>query len=264
MSSSERRLGSPRLHLRVTGSTNDIARELAASGAPDGALVTAEEQTLGRGRQGRRWSAPARSSLLMSLVLRQWPPLLPLIAPVAVCDVVGEGAYVKWPNDVVVAGDAGAGAGAAGRGAAGAGAFAGAASVDAGAPLRKLAGILIEGRPQEGWLVLGIGLNVSVSLEDMPAELRETAASMGLPREAIEEILSKLLRALETRLSEPPQQTLAAWRSLDALKGRPVSWSGGEGLAGGVDDGGRLVVEQADGSVAALDSGEVTLVRAAA
>lgn len=191
----------------------------------------------------------------MSLILREWPPLLPLIAPVAVCDVVGEGACVKWPNDVVVTG-------AARADAAGAGAIAGAANVDAGAPLRKLAGILIEGRPQEGWLVLGIGLNVSVNLDDMPAELRHTAASMALPADAIEDVLSKLLRALEKRLAEPPQRTLAAWRSLDALKGRPVSWSGGEGVAGGVDDGGRLLVEQADGSIAALDSGEVTLVRA--
>ena len=85
-------LGRPRLHLRRTDSTNERARELAAAGAPHGTLVTASEQTAGRGRQGRRWSAPAGSALLMSLVLR-WPPsprppeLLPLAAAVAVCDV---------------------------------------------------------------------------------------------------------------------------------------------------------------------------------
>ena len=86
-----------------TDSTNDRARELALAGAPHGTLVTAAEQTAGRGRQGRRWSAPADSALLMSLVLREPPPLLPLIAAVAVCDVAGEQARIKWPNDIVLA-----------------------------------------------------------------------------------------------------------------------------------------------------------------
>jgi len=77
-------IGSPRLHLRRTDSTNDRARALASTGAPHGTLVTASEQTAGRGRQGRRWSAPAGSALLMSLLLRSPPPLLPLIAALAV------------------------------------------------------------------------------------------------------------------------------------------------------------------------------------
>ena len=64
-------LGRPRLHLRVADSTNQRARELAGAGAPHGTLVTAREQTAGRGRQGRRWAAPAGRALLMSLVLRE-------------------------------------------------------------------------------------------------------------------------------------------------------------------------------------------------
>ena len=75
-----RSLGLPRVHLRVTDSTNERARELALAGAPDGTLVTAAEQSAGRGRQGRRWSAPAGSSILMSLVVRSPPRLLPLMA----------------------------------------------------------------------------------------------------------------------------------------------------------------------------------------
>ena len=100
-------LGRPRLHLRRTDSTNERARELAGGGAPHGTLVTAAEQTAGRGRHGRRWSAPAGSSLLMSLVLR-WPAarrspeLLPLAGAVAVCEVAGEAAQIKWPNDIVL------------------------------------------------------------------------------------------------------------------------------------------------------------------
>ncbi|MGI9099780.1 MAG: biotin--[acetyl-CoA-carboxylase] ligase, partial [Solirubrobacteraceae bacterium] len=72
------RLGTPRLHLRATDSTNERARALAAGGAPHGTLVTAGEQRAGRGRQGRTWTAPAGRALLISLVLRGWsipPPL---------------------------------------------------------------------------------------------------------------------------------------------------------------------------------------------
>ena len=64
------RLGTPRVHLRRTDSTNERARQLAARGAPHGTLVTATEQTAGRGRQGRSWSAPAGRALLCSLLLR--------------------------------------------------------------------------------------------------------------------------------------------------------------------------------------------------
>lgn len=233
--SAEAPLGTPRLHLRLTGSTNDEGRRLAGRGAPHGTLITASEQTSGRGRHGRRWSAPAGSALLMSLVLREWPQLLPLAVPLAVCDVISDEALVKWPNDVVVQEPRNA------------------------APLRKLAGILIEGRPQEGWLVVGIGLNVAVNLKDMPHELQSTAATMGRRAEDVEVVLSDLLGALERRLSEPSEETVSAWRARDALLGAEVSFAGGEGTAEGIDDGGRLIVRGADRSTRALDSGEVVL-----
>jgi BirA family transcriptional regulator, biotin operon repressor / biotin---[acetyl-CoA-carboxylase] ligase len=100
-------LGHPRVHHRVTDSTNERARALAAAGAPHGTLVTAAEQTAGRGRQGRAWSSPAGRALLMSLVLRglgESNALLPLTAAVAVCEACEREAPVtcaiKWPNDV--------------------------------------------------------------------------------------------------------------------------------------------------------------------
>jgi BirA family transcriptional regulator, biotin operon repressor / biotin---[acetyl-CoA-carboxylase] ligase len=225
-------LGVPRVHLRSTTSTNDRARELALAGAPHGTLVTAAEQSAGRGRGGRRWSAPPGSSLLASLVLRSPPRLLPLIAALAVCDVAGPQARIKWPNDVVVV---------------------------HGEELRKLAGILIEGRPQEAWAVLGIGVNVAVELSDLPADLHATAATLGLPRSEVEPTLERLLAAIGRRLSEPAQSTLAAWRALDALRGRAVAWSGGSGRAEGIDGDGRLVVARDDGGRAELDAGEVHL-----
>jgi BirA family transcriptional regulator, biotin operon repressor / biotin---[acetyl-CoA-carboxylase] ligase len=225
-------LGRPRVHLRQTGSTNDCARQLAISGAPHGTLVTASEQTAGRGRQGRHWTAPAGSSLLASLLLRSPPRLLPLIAAVAVCDIAGDDAHIKWPNDVVLVGANG---------------------------LAKLAGILIEGRPQEGWAVLGIGLNVAVRLEELPAGLRAGAASMSQSEAEIEPALERLLEALEWRLQEPAQATLEAWRARDALRGRVVTWAAGSGRAEGIDGEGRLIVALAAGGYEMLDAGEVHL-----
>ena len=252
-------IGHPRLHLRRTGSTNERARELAFAGAPHGTLVTAAEQTAGRGRQGRRWEAPAGSSLLASLLLREVPTLLPLIAAVAVCDVAGRQAQIKWPNDIVVP-----------RATAG--------SPDGpGAGLAKLAGILVEGRPQEGWAVLGIGLNVAVRLEQLPSELRADgpaatagaglpAATLGLEPTAVEPTLARLLGALTRRLAEPAEVTLQSWRERDALRGREIAWGAHgasdrleHGRADGIDGTGRLVVALPDGGRTAIGAGEVHL-----
>jgi BirA family biotin operon repressor/biotin-[acetyl-CoA-carboxylase] ligase len=226
-------LGTPHLHLRATTSTNDRARELAAAGAPHGTLVTAGEQSAGRGRQGRTWSAPAGHALLMSVVLHDPPDLLPLAAGVAVARVAGPGALVKWPNDVVLAPDAG--------------------------PLRKLAGVLAEGRPQEGWAVLGIGLNVAVRVADLPPELHGTAASMERRPDELPAVREALLRELEAVLALDPAGLLGELRERDALRGRPVTWAAGSGVAAGVDGAGRLVVELPGGGRAELGAGEVHL-----
>jgi len=219
------RLGTPRLHLRTTDSTNERAKALAAR-APHGLLVTAAEQTAGHGRQGRAWTAPAGEGLLMSLVLRDWPELLPLAAAVAVAEAVGPEARIKWPNDILVA-------------------------------ERKVAGILVEGRPPEGWAVLGIGVNVAVSA--FPAELRDTAGSLGGAPADVEPFLQRLLALLAKGLNAPSENVIATWRERDALDGRAVTWNGGEGVAAGVDEEGRLLVERPDGTTTALNAGEVHL-----
>jgi BirA family transcriptional regulator, biotin operon repressor / biotin---[acetyl-CoA-carboxylase] ligase len=220
-------LGSPRLHLRRTDSTNARARELAARGVPHGALVTAGEQTSGRGRQGRTWIAPPGRALLGSLVLREPPPLLPLIAGIAVAAAVGPGALLKWPNDILLDG-------------------------------RKVAGILVESRPQERWAVLGIGLNVALRKSDFPPELRGRAGSMELGPAAIEPTLTAVLQELERWIAAPPQQVIDAVRDRDALRGRSVRWADGEGRADGIDDDGRLLVLTRNGP-RSLDAGEVHL-----
>jgi len=222
-------IGSPRVHHRLTDSTNERAKALAAAGALHGTLVTADEQTAGRGRQGRDWTAPPRSSVLMSLVLRELDEFLPLAAAVAVCDALPVEARVKWPNDVWI-------------------------------ERRKVAGILVEGRPQDGWAVLGIGLNVTT--DSFPAELADRATSLRLAGVDVspEGVLGDLVRSLDHWLCAPFETVLAAWRRRDALKGERVRWSDGEGIADGIDDSGALLVETGDGRVT-LEAGEVHLRR---
>jgi BirA family biotin operon repressor/biotin-[acetyl-CoA-carboxylase] ligase len=224
-------LGTPRRHFRRTDSTNARLRDLAGTGAPHGTLVTADEQTAGRGRQGRIWTAPPNRALLLSLLIRQPHRILPLAAGVAVAETVEafkqSEAQIKWPNDVLIDG-------------------------------RKVAGILVEGRPQEGWAILGIGLDVAVQLADFPPELQLTAGTLGLLPDQREAVLAQLLAHLAAGVSANEQTMLEAVRQRDALRGRPVSWTGGRGTAAGIDPQGRLIVETDSGRTA-LESGEVHL-----
>ncbi len=233
-------IGTPRVHHRSTDSTNERAKELALAGAPHGTLVTADEQTAGRGRQGRAWVAPPGKALLLSVLLRdlgEAQAYLPLAAAVAVCEACEQSADVrceiKWPNDVWIEG-------------------------------RKLAGILVEGRPQQGWAVLGIGLNVSTAQDEFPDELRELATSLGAATKgeapAREDVLHRLVAALDAQLAAAPDHILAAWRSRDALVGQAVRWQHGEGTATGIDESGALLVDTSSGRVA-LEAGEVHLSR---
>lgn len=233
------RFGHPRIHHRLTDSTNARARELALAGAPDGTIVTASEQSAGRGRQGRTWSAPAGKALLLSTIVRDLSrrdSLLPLAVPVAVaeaCDAfAGAQCQIKWPNDVWIGG-------------------------------RKLSGILLEGRPQEGWAVIGIGLNVGTTREEFPDELRDAATSLVIESgtdPGTEAVLDAVLESLDRRLGDPPKAILAAWRERDVLSGSHIRWNGGQGTAAGLDDSGALIVETEEGRVT-LDAGEVHLLR---
>ena len=180
-------IGRPRVHHRLTDSTNERAKELARSGAPHGTTVTADEQTAGRGRQGRAWVAAPGDALLMSVVVRDLErrhALLPLMAALAVCDAAAESAgldcMIKWPNDVWVDG-------------------------------RKLSGILVEGRPQEGWAVLGIGLNVRTATSS-PRSSRSIATSLALeapnqPAVMVALVLGLAARRHSTAGSAPPRRT---------------------------------------------------------
>ncbi len=259
-------IGHPHRHFSRTDSTNTRARELAAAGAPHGTVVTAAEQTAGRGRQGRTWTAPSSKALLYSAIVRPLDErhlLLPLAVPLAVCEAAEElepgiECGVKWPNDVQVDG-------------------------------RKLAGVLIEARPQDGWAVLGIGLNLSIAPEEFPPELRDTATSIfdpstesqgesrrgmrdrGKSRRSLPAVApaglppipltatEALNHRLEHWVDAEADAILAAWRQRDALRGREVAWDGGSGVADGVDDRGFLLVISPTGDRIAVGAGEVHL-----
>jgi BirA family biotin operon repressor/biotin-[acetyl-CoA-carboxylase] ligase len=220
-------LGRPRTHLRSVGSTSDRARELAEAGAPHGAMVTADEQTSGRGRHGRAWVTPPGVAIAASLILREWDDLLSLRAGLAVADVAGPGAKVKWPNDVWLDG-------------------------------RKVAGVLVETRNGSDWAVLGIGVNVALDPATLPPEVAEVAGTLGRPPDAVEPALEELLAALERRLGQPAPAALADLRERDALLGRRVRFAGGEGVAAGIDESGALLVETGGRSVPVM-TGEVVV-----
>lgn len=239
-------LGRPHRHFRRTDSTNERAKELAKAGAPGGLVVTAAEQTAGRGRRGTDWFAPTGSCLLYSALLRplalERARLLPLAVPIAVCEAAEAVApvrcQVKWPNDVWI-------------------------------EERKVAGVLAEARPDQGWAVIGVGLNVAIAQDDFPEELRETAASL-LPTEAegglpaggapsVAAALTELNEALGRWTEASADEVLDAYRARDALCGRRVSWDGGQGIAEEIDERGHLVVETGGGERVALGAGEVHL-----
>jgi BirA family biotin operon repressor/biotin-[acetyl-CoA-carboxylase] ligase len=245
--------GAPHRHYRSTGSTNTRARELAAAGATHGTIVTAGEQTAGRGRQGRAWSAPPNKALLYSAIVRplqEHHTMLPLAVPLAVCEAAERlnpnlDCKVKWPNDIHVEG-------------------------------RKLAGVLIEARPQDGWAVIGIGLNICIEDHEFPAELQGRATSIFTADQRTQErgsagpspllsggppLLGPLNQHLEHWVQADPTEVLATWRKRDALRGREVAWDGGSGVADGVDDRGYLVVVTPGGDRIAVGAGEVHLTR---
>jgi len=252
------RFGAPHRHYRVTSSTNDRARELIEAGAPGGTIVTAREQTAGRGRQGRVWTAPEGKALLYSAILRPLDErhlLLPLSVPLAVCAAAEElrpgiHCQVKWPNDIWL-------------------------------EEQKLSGILIEAKPQESWAIIGIGLNLSIAPDEFPPDLRHPATSLfyasggtrgeserslpavapaGLPPRppAIAQILS---RQLDYWVEAEDEAVLEEWRRRDGLRGREISWDEGKnsGVADGVDDRGNLVVALDGGGRVSLGAGEVQI-----
>jgi BirA family biotin operon repressor/biotin-[acetyl-CoA-carboxylase] ligase len=234
------RLAGPLRAYRSAGSTQALARRWAETGAPEGAVVLADHQTEGRGRRGRRWTAPPGAALLFSVVLRppvpvaRWPEI-PLTAGCAVAEAVEDVTRLtvglKWPNDVLVGG-------------------------------RKVAGILAEGvAGASPIVVLGIGVNVAQRGDDWPPELADRARSLAELGAAVtrERLLTATLARLgawyETLLDAGFEPVRAAWRRRGLL-GERVLVAGAEVTAVDLAAGGQLVVRRDDGRTVLLVGGE--------
>ena len=224
-----------------TGSTNADLLALAGGGAPEGTVIVADEQTAGRGRLGRAWASDPGAGLWCSVLIRMDPmehrALLPLLAGVAVAEAArrqGVSAMLKWPNDVVVD----------------------APALDGGPGPRKLAGILAETDGQDA-VVIGIGVNVSQSVDGLPTPAATSLAIEGsdAPRQdLLVDILTTLHSAVGDLRREGGSLAMDAYRQRCLTIGRDVTVSlpTGESLSGravGVGDDGHLHVRTAEKTV---------------
>ena len=243
------KFGSTLLQYDRVSSTNDLARELAASGADEGTCVLAREQTAGRGRQGRSWSSPAGEGLYLSLILRPeirvaWSPVITLAGAVAVAETLrfpfGLPTDIKWPNDVLVSG-------------------------------RKLCGILVESAIEGerlDYAVMGIGVNLGQA--SFPAEIADTATSLlietgrSVPAEVFIVPLLERLEYWYRTATTNPDRCIARWEELSSYaRGCPVRIESIEGAIEGITDGlassGALIVELANGEKREIVSGNVRI-----
>ena len=230
-------IGTPRRHKPECEST----QLLLGPDDPEGAIATTDHQTAGRGRLGRQWVEAPGTSVLVSVLLRPPPERraaeLTLVAGVATAVVAeratGLAAQIKWPNDVML-------------------------------DRRKVSGGIAELR--DGAVVLGIGLNVNQTPEQLPADAKSPAGSLrsitGVERDR-ESILADLLGELDARYTAWLDGGLDALYddlgARDFLRGRRVSVDGVEGTAQMIDRSGRLAVATASGPLL-VESGEVLYV----
>jgi len=242
--------------LAETTSTNDVARALAAAGAPEGTAVIADRQTSGRGRLGRAWHSPPGSGLWCSVILRPRLPLsqlgpLALVVAIAVYRAgqrwQATGLGLKWPNDLVADG-------------------------------RKVAGILTEAvggsdtLPPE-YVVVGIGVNVRRPVDGFPSPLQQTAGALedllGINCPTVGEfgtvMLAELADVYRTFVDDGFAGLQAEWLRANITTGRQVdvggTGGGWSGFAEAIDELGRLVVRRDEGDVVAVAAGDVTLRR---
>ncbi len=231
-------------------STNNVAKQLAYTGADEGSVVVTEEQSAGRGRLLRGWYSPYGKGLWFSLVLRpkfspMEAPKFTLMAAVALTKAFHKmgltEAGIKWPNDILV-GD------------------------------KKLVGILTEmdGTMESiNYIIMGIGINVSTKKMDLPKELKKIATSFAIEGIHVDrrDVLNAVLQALEEQYEKVCKEgfgsTLEEWRKLSVTLEKEVSVQGPgemyEGVAENIDDDGNLLVRRANGALERVIAGDVSI-----
>jgi len=247
-----RRLGRIVNAYRIVKSTNDLAAKLAEDGAPEGVIVTAEEQTKGRGRLGRNWFSPSKTGIYLSIILRPtFPPEdapgLSVMTAVALADTLVKWrpglVQIKWPNDIWING-------------------------------RKVAGILTELSAERNGIhhvIVGVGINVNHQAGDFPEDLRTTATSLRRElRRKVDrvELLRLFLYNLEKEYDSYQQnrlkKSLTRVRKYSALLGREVTLQSGQtrraGVVKEIDRNGALILQTATG-LETITAGEVTVVK---
>lgn len=250
-------IGHPLHYAHEVRSTNDVALAAARDGVAEGFVAIADVQTAGRGRLGRQWHAPARASLLLSILFRPPEPLATYASRVtmvcglglveAVREATGASVQLKWPNDLITVSQA------------------------EDADWHKLAGMLTEVEPATGDLpasvVVGIGLNVNVPEVEL-GDLGPNATSLqALTRKEFDRalLLDRLLDAVECGYDRLMHGTdpLEAWRaSLAWLGSYVVVCSPTECTAGkmeGVDDDGALLLRGPGEALRRIMAGDVSL-----
>ncbi|MGW3393311.1 biotin--[acetyl-CoA-carboxylase] ligase [Streptomyces hydrogenans] len=244
--------------LDVVASTGSTNSDLAARAAelPEGAVLVAEEQTSGRGRLDRTWSAPARSGLFLSVLLKPdvpahrlgWLPLLTgVAAATGLVKAAGTDISLKWPNDLLV-------------------------TVDG--EERKAGGILAERAGEDG-VVVGLGVNVSLRAEELPVPTAGSLLLAGAVSTDRDTLLRAVLRSLAdwygawVRADGDPEASgvRAAYEAGCATLGRRVraDLPGErmlEGEAVSLDGDGRLVVATEGGGTEAVGAGDIVHLRA--
>lgn len=235
------------------GSTNTVALELAGAGASEGAVVIADSQSSGRGRRGRAWLSPPGTNLSLSVILRpdlspREAAMLTLLAAVAAASALQRTTAlpvsIKWPNDLMVRG-------------------------------KKLGGILTEIRADMDRIfhaVVGIGININLGSDDLPADLKGTATSSlietGIFRQRAP-LAAELLKELDLwyalYLAQGRGPVLTAWRRMSDTLGRTVRAVLNDealtGVADDIDDEGMLLIREENGTVRRVSAGDITILR---
>jgi len=233
------------------GSTNDEAFRLGESGAPDGTVVIADSQTKGRGRMQRVWHSPPGSNIYTSIILRpdfepERAPQISIAAGVAVAGILN--AYspgkvqLKWPNDVLIGG-------------------------------KKVCGILSQLKTKAGsidFVVLGIGININVSIDQFPPDVKNIATSLAIETgreisrlDLIISLYENMAKCYKKLLQNNFGAIKEEWLKLAPMIGQNVQVmfqnDKVSGKAIGLDDDGSLIIFTAEGETIKVNAGDATI-----